>query len=530
MKSNNSSLSRSHRGLTVLEVLFAIGIVLVGLVGIAAMVPFAGRQAAQSYSIAHGLASGANTLAVFQSDVFLLPSSDRPWLIVDDSYSKVNPNIPRAGWVTSTAPWALVAPFGATNQTFFPSFERLYDGNRARQASLYRFHLDTVLGSGVLAGNPRAQVALAQNRALGQGFCIDPYFYSEQFPVTGASGDSKVSQDDWRNIRRSRFPFYNEQYDPSTSLVVYPRTSLHLTPRLLRTTFRDPSLPLAAPGAGPLNVAWLDKAWARGDAARMSATVESRDLVADKTEDNLVTTRQFVASGSTFDSVIKSADSNSMLSWLATVTPVDSTPIVNPLSLSLPTTTYLPPMEFFPESYDVSIVVFAKRDVREVVAETFADFRSVGAVPQSERIAKVTDLSPDSASSGTFEVELDAFDNIDPIDDPGNVNARIVIGDWIMLSRHVYDNPLTVNIPIRDKHRWYRVVGVTGLDTFPRRIRVAGVPWDWSIHELDAIRRLNAANPSITVPLIVNPASVPTVATILKDVVTVYQRTLSVSR
>jgi hypothetical protein len=262
----------------------------------------------------------------------------------------------------------------------------------------------------------------------------------------------------------------------------------------------------------------------------MSATVESRDLVADKTEDNLVTTRQFVASGSTFDSVIKSADSNSMLSWLATVTPVDSTPIVNPLSLSLPTTTYLPPMEFFPESYDVSIVVFAKRDVREVVAETFADFRSVGAVPQSERIAKVTDLSPDSASSGTFEVELDAFDNIDPIDDPGNVNAKIVIGDWIMLSRHVYDNPLTVNIPIREKHRWYRVVGVTGLDTFPRRIRVAGVPWDWSIHELDAIRRLNAANPSITVPLIVNPASVPTVATILKDVVTVYQRTLSVSR
>lgn len=519
-----------RRGLTVLEVLFAIGIILVGLVGIAAMVPFAGRQAAQSYSIAHGLASGANTVAVFKSDVFLLPSSDRPWLIVDDSYSKGSPNIAHAGWVTATTPWALTGPFGATNQTFFPSFERLYDGNRARQASLYRFHLDTVLSSGVLAGNPRAQVALAQNRALGQGFCIDPYFYSEQFPVTGNSSSTKVFQDDWRNIRRNRFPFYNEQYDPSTSVFIHPRAVQHLTPRLLRTTFRDPSLPLTSPGGGPLGIAWLDKAWSRGDAARMTATIESRDLVADKTDDNLVTTRQFVASGNTFDSVIKSADSGSMLSWIATVTPVDSTPIVNPLSLSIPTTTYLPPMEFFPESYDVSVIVFSKRDVRELSAETYAEFQSVGAVPQSERIAKVTDLSADSASSGTFEVELDAFDNFDPIDDPVNVSAKITIGDWIMLSRYVYDNPLTVNIPIREKHRWYRVVGVTGLDTFPRRIRVAGTPWDWSIHELDAFRRLNAANPAITVPLIVNPASVPTVATLLKDVVTVYQRTLSVSR
>lgn len=40
-----------RNALTVVEVLFALGIILVGLVGIAAMIPFAARQASESYSI-----------------------------------------------------------------------------------------------------------------------------------------------------------------------------------------------------------------------------------------------------------------------------------------------------------------------------------------------------------------------------------------------------------------------------------------------------------------------------------------------
>ena len=82
VRSSMSGWTRS--GLTVLEVLFSMGIILVGLVGIAAMVPFAGRQASESYKIAHGLASGANTISMFQSDHFIVPRIERPWQLVDD--------------------------------------------------------------------------------------------------------------------------------------------------------------------------------------------------------------------------------------------------------------------------------------------------------------------------------------------------------------------------------------------------------------------------------------------------------------
>ena len=536
----------SHRGLTVLEVLFAIGIILIGLVGIAAMVPFAGRQASESYRIAHSLANGSNALAAFEGDFYLLPNSDRPWQMVDDVYNKGNPHIPHQGWVFANSPaWQLLPPFGATNRTFFPSLERLYDGNRARQASLYRYHLDSILSTGELGGNARGQVALAQNRALGQGFCIDPYFYSEQtaIPDPATVQQQKVMRGAWGNLRRTRFPFYDEAFPTTMNPLDTSTSAKFATPRLLRISFRDPSLPLTAP-AGPAGLVWLDKAWARGDAARLTATIESRDLESDKSPDGNQTYRQFqamipdLASGPGYGDVIKAADSGSMQSWIATLTPADSTPIVNPLSLDTPTPTSLPGMEFFPETYDVSIVVFGKRDVREFSNSelrngNYSGYENDGVVPRSERLTRVLEIAPDSASSGTFEIQLGAFDGFPRLgtdENPSNVSAKVVVGDWIMLSRYVYDDPLTVNFPIREKHRWYRVVGVTGLDVFPRRIRIAGAPWDWSVHELDAIARQNRANPSITVPLFIDPTVVPTVATVLSNVVTVYQRSLKINK
>ena len=81
------SLNTKRDGATVLEVLFALAIILVGLVGIAAMVPFAARQATQSYKITHALAAASNTLASFKGDLMIKPSIDRPWQLVDDFYT-----------------------------------------------------------------------------------------------------------------------------------------------------------------------------------------------------------------------------------------------------------------------------------------------------------------------------------------------------------------------------------------------------------------------------------------------------------
>ena len=50
-------------GLTLLEVIFAMVVILVGMVAVATLIPLAGRQAEDSYQITQGLAAGESALA-----------------------------------------------------------------------------------------------------------------------------------------------------------------------------------------------------------------------------------------------------------------------------------------------------------------------------------------------------------------------------------------------------------------------------------------------------------------------------------
>jgi hypothetical protein len=299
-------------------------------------------------------------------------------------------------------------------------------------------------------------------------------------------------------------------------------------------------LPIALP-ADPLSrLVWLDKAWIRNDPAKLIASGDSRDINANKSEDRTATHRQFqlpddVGNIPAYTQIVKGTENPSFQSWIVTMTPAEETPIVNPLSLDTPSATFLPAMEFFPEDYDVNIIVFGRRNVRdlsgtELEQSDYPAFAANGVVPQSERLARVTHMSLESGVSGSFEVELGAYRNTAAdVDDPGNVSARVNVGDWIMLSRYVYSNPAAPDRPIREKHRWYRIVGVTGGDAFPRRVRVAGSPWDWTIHELDHFKRTNTAPPTLMNPTTLEP-TVPTVATLLSHVVTVYERRLNVKK
>ncbi len=213
------------------------------------------------------------------------------------------------------------------------------------------------------------------------------------------------------------------------------------------------------------------------------------------------------------------------------MTPAEETPIVNRLSIEAPSTTFLPAMEFFPEDYDVNIIVFGRRNVRELSAvETeqadYPSFAANGIVPQSERLARVTDISMESGLSGSFEIEIGAYrDPAAELDDLGNVSGRVNVGDWLMLSRYVYANPQTRDRPVREKQPLVSCGWRNWGRFFPRRVRVAGSPWDWTIHELDHFKRVNIAPPAI-----VDPTLTPTVATLLRDVVTVYERRLSIKK
>ena len=88
---NAKNLVLKKRGLTVVECLFAMVIMLVGLIGIAAMVPFAARQAADSYQIVHALSTGENALAVSNSNAVVTPTLNAPWQLLDDVYA-LNPS------------------------------------------------------------------------------------------------------------------------------------------------------------------------------------------------------------------------------------------------------------------------------------------------------------------------------------------------------------------------------------------------------------------------------------------------------
>ncbi len=79
--------TRIARAVTVIEVLFAMVVMLVGLVGMVALLPMAGRQASDSYSLTHGSATMQNAKASFVSMGTFEPTPQRPWWFADDEYA-----------------------------------------------------------------------------------------------------------------------------------------------------------------------------------------------------------------------------------------------------------------------------------------------------------------------------------------------------------------------------------------------------------------------------------------------------------
>jgi hypothetical protein len=495
--------------------MFALAIILVGMIGIAAMIPFAGRQAASSYNIAHGIAAGDNAVAVFNSHSITSPTLNAPWQLVDDIY------------VSPAPPFNPTDTMGDSNLSVFESFPKLYEGDRTnfRFYSLYQYQYDLL--EGVMPPD-RNRAALAQNRALGMGFCIDPLFWGQHvgvpLPLNFGDPPRKLYDRDWNNLRRTRFPFYHESYPTSMDpFASYSGNPLFNTPRLTRVSIRDPQTPL-----GTVNKGWLHLPAAirmatssGGDVSQISAEKDrGRGPLRDFTLNQLRDANKIPMVG---ESILQASSSLSQQSWMATLTPSESTPVVNPLSLpgGVYTPPFLPPMPFYPESYDLAVIVFAKRDVRELVIEKYSDYASIGVAPSSERLARVMAFGPESRTSGTFDMMLNS---------DSKVNAKVRIGDWLMLSRYVYDDPtnLATTFPIRESHKWYRIISVSGEDVFPRRVRVAGAPWDWTLHELQVFK--NAGFTAATVPPLdpTNP-NTPMVATLLTDVINVFQRTVNVS-
>lgn len=509
---------RKRSALTVVEVLFALSIILVGLIGIAAMVPFAARQANESYSTVQSVVAGDSAAAMAESQAVFKPTSEKPWQIIDDE----------------------VAAFGDSNETYFYSFEELYNNNGRKgnpirllpsnvenpkyQYDLLSKNLD-LLNFDALGSTQAMEDAawLAVNRTLGTSFYMDPSFWGSQ------DFGAKVMRDDWFPFRRSRFPYYADGFGPTT-------------PRALRVSLRD----ISHIGA---NGGWIKQPTAR------STMTPGGDIVSIKPESSrsfatrrqvMVTPEPRTPSDLNSSVPIQSIVTPNAPIWSALITPAESTPILEKSKLPSRTTyattadyalemrKYVIPMSV--EAYDLSIVVQKKRPLREIYQPLVQTPETV----EGERIFGVSWVTTidEPKQSGTFEITL-----TQPPAITAPMEAKLKAGDWLMLSRnvlHFYRN--AANVPaaavMRQKHKWYRVVSAPSADSFlpnpatgksELSVRISGGAWTWTTDEIQSASRAGLILSNISVGDTTTSYYQETSATLVPNVVHVFERTMTVS-
>ena len=456
-------MKRIRSGLTMLEVIFAMVVILVGLVSIAFLIPLAGREAEDSQQITQGLAAGESALALFSTANIAQPTIETPWCLVDD-----------VGIV-----------------------EHSISGMRdAYNAIAITFPVP-----------PNAtQAAIAQNEAVGVGFCIDPLFWGFQ---------NRTGNNVPQPFFRTRFPFLFDNSDP---VLMLSGAQIRRAPRLLRGSLSDPQL--STPGS-----------WLRQPAAVRLATMYGGDLVQPTASKNkAIGPLRSVYVGSD-GSIVASPTAAQQASWLATVTPSENTPLI---SLDRVTPIYQQslvanqPLDI-PRLFDVALVVFSKRDARELAATAVLDPGSLQQgtpaqimnVPTNERVVRVVGISNDAIHSGTFNITVDGYSTMD---------SKVKAGDWIMMSRFAMRDllPRPANINnltqvARQVHRWYRIIAVTG-DSYPLTLRIAGKPWGWTEGEISDMLEKGMTLPTLPPTPGTGQGTYETQAVIMKDVVQVYER------
>ncbi len=437
-KSMSSSIVRSlsrRRGVSLVEVMFSVVIVMVGLLGVAALIPVAGRQATDSYVMTVAASEGQNWYRMLLARGLHVPRPNQPWLRADDQVSG------RFEQISSTAQL----------DTFFPV----------------------------------------------DGFCIDPLFWSYQgIDVNGNVGIWNPGQT--CAFRRSLFPYFHTDQSPlnppfQAGMAV---PSWGFQPRLHRVTF---------PSAWPTG---LQPAQTKVVEA-LFRTLNDPVLIRDEKDQSLNAVRGFFSDST---GTIAQSVAAGNLSWIATLVPMEIDATQRP------------------SSYTLSVVVFHRRE------STFSlpspNSFSMDELPKSERIALVTGLTfpPAAASIGNANHVFSGGNGFSVNLVGWKYGERFVKpGSWIMLSRRL-TSPVSSNV--RHLHRWYRVATATMPASPPSDSDVDSVTWS----EIDGsegdrmMQRVHLMGPDwIFQARDQGPAIFePTVATIVPDVVSVYERIIEV--
>lgn len=393
---NNFATCRSRRGATIIEVMFAIFVAIVGLMGIASLLPLASRNASDSNAFNIALTQGKAWVGDFYARRFIEPQS----------YTRNNTGFN----------WQWYNDFDNSGAGFygvgFVNFARVYD--------------DPPLTSSITFSPTNSGVTSASVSRLWchQAVCLDPVFMSSgDVSRMIASGAPRAAA-----YRPSLFPYYDDGHNPLTD-AFGPTLAWHDQPRMIRVTLGldDDTSATSLRIANKL----VNEIFASRD-----------DITGSPNQDDSTdpTRRFFKADG--FGTIGKGTNTGDY-TWMATIVPEELRPSNFIDSTSANASVNAPTRD-----YTVTVMVYRKRDKTFLVSN-----QAPGATenkPGGERLVWVYPLSGNFIGGNGGRVRL--------VSDANSENS-VHVGDWIMLGKHYLIDPTAVTHRYSRFH-WYRVVAV----------------------------------------------------------------------
>lgn len=271
--------SALRRGVTLLEVMFATGIAMAGMLGIASLLLVAGRQASES-----NRSLESQTLAQDWYNELLTRGIDNPasWVWYQDYTFNNGGTVGRQLRTFEKRP----------NPSQFPFLARLTHSVGSSTPNLLR---------------PRGKMSV----------CIDPYFYSDR-TIRSTLGSFGEGNDCW--YRPAVFPYYQDGFNPMTDSEFRMGTTGGLAwsdqPRMLRVS-------LGSPTSGVLNEKQVESMFASTNQITMLASEDDRTLPASRGY-------QALSSGGTAPVLVPfKASYQPLYSWLATLSPLEESNITS---------------------------------------------------------------------------------------------------------------------------------------------------------------------------------------------------------
>lgn len=450
---------RNRVGTTILEVLFATGIVIVGLIGIASILPVAIRNSTQSNTSAEGL-----SLGLAWADSFLVrglhqprPANSDPafrWVWYRD-YGGRNVSL---GWENALHDF----PFsGSTDPAVSACWERVWKPSPLARRTPSR--------------SSNATSITKVDRIWGRlPVCIDPYFMTSTTTVgrmTSANGGNTQAIRPG-GYRAAVFPYYDDGFNPLVNplSISQPTTPID-QPRMLRVSLAfGQQAPTSLPPAGPPPSGHLAS---RQLIQNLFSSVD--DLAGDTYQEADAVDRTSPIAKRLFRTIPDAGGNELPLrsltqgnyTWLATVVPEEPLPSqINTAATTAADNALVSLVVLNRHSHEFLPVDFNGQPLANNEIEENLD---------GERLTWVIPLSGNFVGGAGGRVRLVASDA---------VKSNVSVGDWIMLGRYFARMPNTPNPttspptpPIMFPFfRWYRIIGVdaeASVDTvgrlFPNR-------------------------------------------------------------